>query len=267
MDHRMSFIFASVLFLCSSFATASNSRLLAMEAYHKMEESPFDAEVYQRSLELISQAHADNADEPWVYIAASLASMQAGYKVGSWYRGKSFGKDAIDKAYQFAVKAKEIGVNESQAYAHMARMEIIKAEYRKAWELLNQAYRVDNENFYAWFYKAIIHVKKKGYDEAWTYLDEAEKRISHRYQMKLVTRERQGVARKKGDVLLEERMYKKNIEDFPENAYMYGNYGSFLLRNGRPEESIIYYEKAIAITPYPLALKKLKEAKTKANGK
>lgn len=107
----------------------------------------------------------------------------------------------------------------------------------------------------------------KGYKDAVSNLDEAESQITHKYQKKLITRQRQRVARKLGDKVLEERMYKKNIDDFPENAYMYGNYASFLLKNGRPEESVVFYEKAISISPYTRALKKLEEAKRKAKMK
>ena len=146
----------------------------------------------------------------------------------------------------------------------LARVMIIKQEYKKAWHLLNKAYKLDKSNYYTWLYKSLIGYYMKAYDDALSNLDEAEKHITHRYQNKMVTRQRQRVARRVGDKALEEKMYKKNIDDFPDNPYMYGNYASFLLRNDRPKESVFYYEKAISITPYPRAVEKLKEAKRKA---
>jgi len=264
MIRHLSIISACLMLVLSTSSLAGSSKDYAMKAYHLMEESPFDREAFQRAVELINSAYKSNPNEPWVYIAYSLAAMQQGYKSGSWYRHKSFGNGVIDKAYQFAEKALQLGINESQTYAHLAKVLIIKKEYRKAWKLLNKSYQLDKSNYYSWFYKGIIDYYMKGYDDSLSNLDEAEKLITHRYQRKLITRQRQRIARKQGDKNLEERMYKKNIEDFPKNAYMYGNYASFLLKNSRPKESVFYYEKAISIAPYQKAVNKLKEAKKKA---
>lgn len=267
MSRRLFIIATYLLLVLPTNTFADTARNYAMKAYHLMEESPFDNGVFQESMSLIDSAYKSDPNEPWVYIASSLAIMQQGYKIGSWYNHKSFRSGIVDKALQFAEKAKQLGKTESQAYAHLARMLIIKNEYRKAWEFLNKSYQLDNSNYYAWFYKALISYYMKGYDDTLSNLDEAEKHITHRYQKKFITRQRQRVARKQGDKALEEKMYKKNIEDFPENAYMYGNYANFLLKNGRPRESVVYYEKAISITPYPNALNKLEEAKRKAGMK
>ena len=267
MSRRLFLIAAHLFLILSTSIFAGTARDQAMKAYHLMEESPFDSRVFQESISLIDSAYESDPNEPWIYIASSLAIMQRGYKIGSWYSHKSFRSGAIDKALQFAEKAKQLGKTESQAYAHLARILIIKNEYRKAWDLLNKSHQLDNNNYYAWFYKALIYYYMKGYDDSLPNLDEAEKHITHRYQKKLITRQRQRVARKQGNKVLEEKMYKKNIEDFPENAYMYGNYASFLLNNDRPRESVIYYEKAISIKPYPKAIEKLEEAKRKAGMK
>lgn len=253
-----------LLLLWPFISIAGDPRSDSIQAYHQMEESPFDSNTFQSSLKLVNAAYESNPEEPWVYIAYSLATMQQGYRIGSWFRLKSFRSGYIEKALELAEKAKIYGESESQSYAHLARIKIIQKKYREAWDLLNQSYRLDNENFYAWFYRALIHYYMKGYEDAWTHLDEAQERVTERYQKKLVTRQRQRIARKQGNKVLEEQMYKRNIEDFPDNPYMYGNYASFLLANKRYKESVDFYEKAIAIKPYPRALSKLEEAKKKA---
>ena len=241
-----------------------NAKALAKKAYFTLEESPFDREVYRQAGILLNSANSLNDKEPWVYIGLSLATMQHGYKKGSWFRQKSFSKRSVDKAFEHAKKAVELGPNESQSYAHLARMYIIKKEYRKAWGELNTSYALDNNNFYAWFYKGLVYYYMKGYEKAVVNLDEAEKNIIHRYHKKLVTRQRQRVARKMGDKELEEKMYKKNIQNFPDNAYMYGNYAGFLFRNKRYEKAAEFYEKAINIKPYAHAQGQLIKAKIKA---
>lgn len=263
MKQRIVFFmtFLCLLFSCNANIEIENARDSARKAYHLMEESPFDGMIRANALKLISKANQTDPNEPWVYIASSLATMQSGYKIGSWFHKDSFQERALDKALELANKAIQVGPDESQAYAHLARVLIIKGEYRKAWDHLNTAYQLDNSNFYAWFYKALVFYYKQGYDKALENLDEAEALITHRYQIKMVTRQKGNVARQTGDTALEEKMYKKNIEDFPQNAYMYGNYGSFLLRNNRPKEAVHIYEQAIAISPYPQARKMLEKAK------
>ncbi|WP_133297426.1 tetratricopeptide repeat protein [Motiliproteus coralliicola] len=250
-----------LFFSATVFGSAKDD---AMTAYFLMEESPFDRDVFSRSMKLINSAYQADQNEPWVYIASSLSTMQRGYKIGSWFHSKSFKPGTIDKAHEFALKAVEHGADKSQAHAHLARVMIIKQQYREAWNSLNTAYQRDNNNFYAWFYKGIIGYYMKDYDRALSHFDKAQTLTTKRYHQKLVTRQKQRVARGQGNKLLEEQLYIKNINDYPDNAYMYGNYAHYLLKNNRPSESVTYYKKAISIKPYRQALKMLIVAEEKA---
>lgn len=110
---------------------ADSAKSSAMKAYYFMEESPFDRDAFKKAILILNSAYKSDPNEPWVYIAYSLATMQSGYRIGSWYRLKSFNKGIIEKAQQLAEKAKELGENESQSHAHLARILIIKKEYKK----------------------------------------------------------------------------------------------------------------------------------------
>lgn len=70
-----------------------------------MEESPFDDATFQASMVLINSAYETDPNEPWIYIASSLAVMQQGYNIGSWYTQKSFTEGTVEQALQFAEKA------------------------------------------------------------------------------------------------------------------------------------------------------------------
>lgn len=229
-----------------------------------MEESPFDRAVFNESINILDSAFKSDQNEAWVYLAYSLAVMQQGYKIGSWYELESFDGRAIDKALEFATKANELGRDVSQTYAHLALVYIIKSEYKQAWEFLNKAHQIDKDNYYVWLYKSLIYYYMRDYEHALLTLENAEMLVQHKYHNKFITREKQRIARKTGNKELEESMYKKNIENFPDNAYMYGNYGAFLYRNKRYAEAVEYYSKAVSIKSYPNAVEWLEKSKTMA---
>ncbi len=259
-------IIGCISFVNANTAFVGSSKELAQKAYFMLEESPFDNDVFESSVMLINNAAAKNKDEPWVYIALTEATLLNGYNYGNFFSRKSYSQGTIEKAQKYADKAIVLGGSESQSYANLARIYIIQKKYKKAWFELNKAYQLNNASFYTWYYKAVINYYMKDYTKAASHLDEAEPFRLHNYQKRFITRIRQKVARAVGNKKLEEAMYLRNINDFPESAYMYGNYGNFLLKNKRYNESIEYYKKAIQINPYNLAKRQLEKAIKLSNG-
>lgn len=244
---------------------SNEAREHAMKAFFMMEESPFDDKVFEKGIQNIKKANEIDPEEEWVFVSASLAALLQGYKIGNMYSSKTFTEESIDKAYEFAEIAIGKGGKQSQTHAQMARVLIIKGNYKKAWMILNKAYKLDEKSFYAWFYRGVISRLMQDYERAEKNFIEAQNNISHKYQKKLVTRQRQYAAEAAGDHEKEEEMLLLNIADFPRNAYMYGNYANFLYRFQRYEEAVDFYVKAIAITPYGNAIKWHKKAKEKAS--
>jgi Tfp pilus assembly protein PilF len=69
------------------------------------------------------------------------------------------------------------------------------------------------------------------------------------------------VARSRGDLAEVERIFRENIALTPDSPWAHGNYAGFLGGQGRLDEAIAEYEKAIAIAPYPIAVRGLEDAK------
>ena len=178
---RLLIINTYLLFLICSNLYADSSKDYAKKAYHLMEEAPFNNDSFKKSIKLIDLAYKSNPNEPWVYISSSLAVMQIGYDIGSWYRYESFKSDTIEQAYEYAKRANELGLENSYTYAHLARIFIIKKEYKKAWTLLNKSYEINNNNFYTWYYKGLIDFYIKRYNNSLSNLNQGEKLITHRY--------------------------------------------------------------------------------------
>src|SRR5207302_4060291 len=59
----------------------------------------------------------------------------------------------------------------------------------------------------------------------------------------------------------QEKLLKENIAQAPNNAHLYGNYGQFLMCQGRFREAVVQWEKALSIASYPRAVEQLAKAK------
>lgn len=173
----------------------------------------------------------------------------------------TFEDGVVEKALALAKRALELRPEESQASAQVARIYIIKKEYQTAWTLLNASYSNDKTNYYPWYLRGVIAVKMNDPKRAALQFDEAEKFAIHKYQHRQLNYQRQYIAKMNGDVAAEEKLLKKNIQDNPDKANLYGNYAQFLKKHKRYDEAIEYWEKAISISPYPHAIEQLNKTK------
>ena len=114
------------LFIFCNHSFAGNKSSLAVEAYHQLEGNVFNREEIQNAVQKINRAEELNQQDSWVYLSASMFSLIHGYRIGDWYELETFKPGSIDEAMEFAKKALSLDPNNSQAYAHLARIHIIK---------------------------------------------------------------------------------------------------------------------------------------------
>src|SRR5712692_6150423 len=173
-----SLVSASIIFLTPPITTGqppSSASSSAEQAYYQLEGNVFDRTQIQEALAKLDAARAKRADDPWVYLTASLATLIAGYKIGDWYSLKTFEEGTADRALALALKAKDLGPKNSQCHAHFARILILKGDYQKAWDALNEAHRLSPQSFYPWYFRGIIAEHMRDATRARTYFDEAER--------------------------------------------------------------------------------------------
>ena len=120
---------------------------------------------------------------------------------------------------------------------------------------------LDSSSFYPDFFKSVLYGRLGKIGEARGYLADAQPHAANEYQSFLVTYHRKNLARLSGDIEQEEILFRQLIETAPGVAYHYGNYASFLVRVGRYDEAIEYFNKAIEIHPYGVALQQLELTK------
>lgn len=230
------------------------------EIYYQLDEHIFDIEETRKAVKKLEYVANIDKDAEWVALSFSLLLLNSAYEVGDLYLKSSYDDNLLAESKK---KASEISDNIelSQSHAHLARLQIIEGEYRKAWFTLNEAHQLDNNNFYPWFLKGVISYFMGDYSSAEELLIKSEKISEFKYQRRLATRYRQKVARQEGDSSKEEELLLKNIRENPDYAYMYSHYAGFLERQQRYKEAIEYYEKTIAIKPYPNAIRQLERLK------
>lgn len=254
-------ILAMFLILPSYIGCSHVDGNTAQEAYYQIEGNVFDPSQLRQAAIKLERARKAYPNDPWVYMTESLATLVSGYKIGDWYKLNTFTEGSVDRALDLAKMAVELGPNESQAYAHLARIYIIKRKYKTAWSLLNEAHERSPESFYPWYFRGIISEQMRDATRATWYFDEADKCAKYDYQREIVNIHRQAVAKFTGNLGGQERLLKENIDRNPSNPYGYGNYASFLMKQKRYDEAIDNWERAIRIAPYPHAVEQLEEAK------
>ncbi|WP_346837370.1 tetratricopeptide repeat protein [Microbulbifer sp. SAOS-129_SWC] len=229
------------------------------KTYYRLEANVFDHQLLREVATELKAPLAQRRDDPWVYLCASLATLVAGYDIGDWYSAGSFVPGTVERALQLAGRARSLAPGLSQAQAHYARVLIVEGKYKLAWEVLNKAHDLDAKSFYPWYFRGIVAEKMRDAQRASAYFDEAGQRVVLAHQRNLLNIHRQKVARLTRDFSGQERLLRENIDKNPGTAIYYGNYAQFLMAHKRYAEARTYWEKAVAINPYPHALKKLAE--------
>ncbi len=268
-DYFVKMLGIRVLILVIGFlpiiANADDYEAMAKDAFYEIEADPFDRSVVENAAQKIKAALESEPKNPWVLIAVSRLVLEMGYMKGDRSKKSTYSPGTIEKAGAYAKEALEYGAGVGMAHVQYSKIQIINGDLKGAWLTLNKAYEIDPQDFYPWYYRAVISVRMKDFKRADSLLNEAEARSARFYQKSWVAGRRINVAKLIGDEDGIEQAYKKSIEIDPTSPHRYGNYAHYLKWKKRYKEAIIYYEKAISISPYPIALKELEEARRLLN--
>jgi tetratricopeptide (TPR) repeat protein len=275
MDLRMNFgcsvkilvvrILILVIWFLPIIANAGNYGSMAREAFYRIEADPFNSSVVENAAHKIKTAFDGDPKNPWVLIAVSRLMLEKGYIKGDRSKKSTYSLGTVENAGIYAEEALKYGSDIGMAHIQYSKIQIINGDLKGAWLTLNKAYEKDPQDFYPWYYRAVISVRMRDFKRAGSLLNEAEARATSFYQRSWVAGRRISVAKLIGDESGIEDAYKKSIEIDPTSPHRYGNYAHYLKRKKRYKEAIVYYEKAISISPYPIALKGLQESKRLLN--
>lgn len=259
---------SSILISHAEAASVKSKDSLAREAYFLIEGNVFNSRKIRRALLKIEEAEKRNPEDPWVYLSSSMAYLVRGYTGGDWYKLKNYEESSVEKSFELARIAVKLDSKESQAHAHLGRLYILAKDFPRARESLHRALRLDEKSFYPWYFKGILFEKQGKWKEAVNLFNEAEKRAKFKYHHMILNSHRGRVALLEGDIVKKEKFLKINIKENPKNIWMYDNYADFLVSQGRYDEAINMWKKAVSIKPYDRGFRKIKETeKRKRNYK
>ncbi len=241
----------------------SEARTLALQAYQHASDNPLNAKARAEALEILRQARAIDPNEAEIFLVETIMTLQDGYRHGPWYKASAYNGGVVDTAIYKVNNAINADPTYSKPYAILAWLYIVKSDFSRTEELLEKSYSLKQNNFYYWLYKGTLSQEKKEYAEAQKLYDTAGSYATKEGMRSLIRTRKRDLAKLTGNLDEAERLYIDEIHRDPGNAYSYGNYAGFLLCNGRFDESIPYYEKAISISPYPKVLLGLEFAKMK----
>ena len=191
--------------------------------------------------------------EPWIYVAASRHLRANAYRGGGIFLYASYRKGELDQSTSYAEKAVQWGPEIGRAYIELARNRIIMKQYKTAWAHLEEAQKIDNDDYESWLLKAAIAQKAGNTSTALTFLKQAQSRVNHGYQQLDVNEVRLSLSVGEGNTVVQEQIFLEDIEAQPDNPYVYGRFAAFLMQQRQYRRAARYWQKAIDIRPYQTA--------------
>jgi tetratricopeptide (TPR) repeat protein len=241
------------------------ARELAKQAYFEIENHVFEPEYLDSASKKLVRAKTLNPNEPFVYVTTSYLILVSGYTTGDWYEEGTYSAGTIEKATAYAEKALNLDPEFPFGNAYMGRLLVLKKDYSKALKFLDKARKLDELNFYPWFFEGVLYEKLLDTEKSGFFFDEAKKRSSTNSHLILLNNHLQNLAKINHDEIKEEELLKENIRIEPDTPHFYGSYGYFLFVHKRYDEAVIQYEIAVKLGPYKQAEEMLDKAKALRN--
>jgi len=247
-------------FLLAGESLAESARSLSLRALERVEVHPHDREAVAEAAVEARRAVSLDATEPRAQLALSLAALGVGYRGGDLFEPGSYAAGSLARSRERVDFALALGPGLSRAQAHAGFLDLLERRFTSASRRLEAARELDRESAHAWCYSAALWLelgRSTALDEALARCGEAARRGA---AAEVATALSLRVARRNGDARSEEALHRESVSRTPESPYTHGRYAEFLLRERRYDEAVRHFERAVALEPYPAALRGLEKA-------
>lgn len=248
----------------NAYADAAHT---AEAAYNEIKDNCFDGDRIDHAEKEIASAERQQPNDAWVHIAKAALILNQGYTKGSWLRASTFEPGTVDNCQRELLLAVKLAPNNPAARHDLAEVYAIKENYRQAWAELDVMNKLRPNDFSHWALRGEIYTKMGDYANAEKMLEAAMRLANSNGKKSFANQCLIDVAKKRKDLKRAEQLYRRSLELEPNSPHKWGNFGRFLLCNGRPAEAVPYLRKAVALGPYPLAEEDLAEALRKTGQK
>jgi Tfp pilus assembly protein PilF len=238
-----------------------NARASAHQVYVFIKEHPFEVANNRSVLDQFDRARRIAPNDPYVLLASAMLVKLSGYKSGDMTHSHSYQPESLAAATTLTERA--IAADGSAFDAHVERgwLYILDGMLRNAQAEFLIANKAQPTEFEPWYGAAVCLWYQGDITRSNAVLREAAKRARSVYQRRQLLRQDERAARARGDVAGVEKALRQHIALSPDYAWAHGNYGAFLLDQGRYDEAVAALERAVSINPYPLAVDQLATAR------
>jgi len=241
-------------------AAGDSARTLSQRALERIDAQPYDRDAVAEATLEARRAVALDASEPRAQLALALAELALGYRGGDPFEAGSYREGALERSRERTDFALARGPDLARAHAHAGFLDLLGRQWTRATRRMQAACELDPHSHHAWCYTAALRLERGEADGLETALHECESRAASTRQPDVANVLRLRIARRRGDLRAEEALHREILSRAPQDPYAHGRYADFLMRERRYAEAVRHFRRAIALEPYPAALRGLEKA-------
>jgi hypothetical protein len=247
---------------CRSSASARKmARDLSRRAISALENRPFDGDSVGLAGRDVGIARGLAPDEALVHVAAGKLALTTGHDVGSWYKLSRYAPQAVETARREASAALQADPKSPEAWCFQAYIDILERRWDRVQDEVNRAWQLDSSAFEPYQLRAVSMRLLKRYDESRHFYMVADSHAVEMWQRKQVLAGLGEVARGVGDTDGQLALLHRLVELEPGNAWTTGLVAEWHMSHHRYAEAVIWWEKAVALAPFPRAVQQLAKAR------
>ena len=237
------------------------AKALAKSAYSTLENRPFEMDSVNVAIRQLATASTLSPDESWVHIGLGQLALTRGHDAGSWYKMKRYDPAAVEVARTEAAKALAADSAEPQAWCFSALLHILDKRWDLVQSEVNRAYLLDTSAFKPYHLRAVTYRLLKQYDKSRQFYKLADCHAVEIEQKKQVLQGLSEVAKGLGDYAEQLRLLMQVVENDPTNGWAIGLVAEWYMAQKRYPEAVQWWEKTVAIAPFPRAVDQLAKAR------
>lgn len=259
-------IFRTLAFSALAACTATPhdpaaARDLAKRAYIALESRPYDRDSVAFADQSLAKAKRLAPEEVWVHIGLAHLALVRGHDGGSWYAGKMFDPNALGIAREEASKAVVDDPKEAMAWCMQGWVDILDKDFPRVQADVNQAYLLDTSLFEPYFLRAAALLGNRQYEKAKGFYLLADSHAVRPKQKANAHRGLSSVAYGQHDRAEELRQLLLQAAVEPDNGWGQSLVGEWYSREKRWPEAVEWWERTVALAPFPRAVEQLRKAR------
>lgn len=242
-------------------ADRAKAKDLAKSAFSTLENRPYDLDSVRWAATRLAMATKLSPGESWVHLCKGQMALTRGHDIGSWYKLKRYDPASVEFARREAELALVADSTEPRAWCFSAFLHILDQRWDLVQSEVNRAYQLDTSAFEPYHLRAVAYRLVGQYDKSRQFYLLADSHAVEVGQRKRVLQGLSEVARGQGDDTEQLRLLLLGVENDPTSGWAVGLVAEWFMRRKRYPEAVQWWERTVALAPFPRALDQLAKAR------